>query len=170
MFTTRAVELNATVARESQEMEMPKEITDLMDGLAWSEPLLVEFLRAHRDVIPAQSGVYVFTNYSDRLEANHGVLYVGKARSLHGRLQSYLVAPNELRLLSPRAKDGRISRSLRHAGKVQLLMEINQRIAYSPHLRTEIWVRWHLTDDAERLEKILISGLKPAFNSTFNTR
>jgi hypothetical protein len=134
-------------------------------ALAWSDPKRIEDLRDDRTVIPKNSGVYVFTNYPERLEKNTGVLYVGKAKSLHGRMQSYLADPSEMLVLSKRSGSHRVSSSLRHAGKVQILMEVQQRMRALGHTKSGIWVRWHIAASPAVIEDQLIKYLQPAFNT-----
>jgi len=57
---------------------------------------------------------------------------------LRDRLPSYLADPTTLPVFS-RSKPGRISTSLRHAGKVHLRLEIQQKYRYSGS--AGIWVR-----------------------------
>lgn len=134
-------------------------------GLAWSAPHKLEALREDRSPIPKLSGVYVFTNHAGSLERNTGVLYVGKAKTLHARVQSYLADPSEVLLLSPRSGGQRLSTSLRHAGKVVLLIEVQQRYRALGHTESGIWVRWHACHEPGPLERQLISYLQPAFNT-----
>ena len=130
--------------------------------IAWSDPVSVENLRANRQWLPRQSGVYAFTNYSNALEKNTGVLYVGKARSLLARVQSYLVDPNKV-LLTSRRNPSAISSSLRHAGKAQLLVQIQQRARDAAPCG--VWVRWSVCTEPAPLEELLLAYLKPAFNT-----
>jgi hypothetical protein len=141
-------------------------VPDWFTALAWSAPKRIEDLRDDRTVIPKNSGVYVFTNYPGRLEKNTGVLYVGKAKSLHSRIQSYLADPGEMLVLSKRSGGQKISSSLRHAGKVQILMEVQQRMRALGHTKTGIWVRWHVVASPAVIEDQLIKYLYPAFNTT----
>jgi len=55
------------------------------------------------------------------------------------------------------------SSSLRHAGKVQLLVEMQQKSRGAG--RSGIWVRWSPTASAANVEQLLISYLRPAFNT-----
>lgn len=132
-------------------------------SIHWSEAVSLETLRVSRNFLPRFSGVYVFTNYSDTLARNTGVLYVGKATSLHARVQSYLVDPSEMLVLSARSGTERINTSLRHAGKTQLLVKIQQRSRGSGPVG--IWVRWFVTSNPKLLETQLISYLRPAYNT-----
>lgn len=133
--------------------------------LSWSEPVKVETLRADRTLIPKESGVYVFTNYSGPLERNTGVLYVGKAKTLNSRLASYLADPREMLLLSQKSGEARVSSSLRHAGKAQLLVEIQQRYHVPGNADSGIFVRWVTRSEPKSLEDRLIEYLQPAFNT-----
>ena len=133
--------------------------------LSWSDPIPVEKLRADRDRLPIESGVYVFTNYGTKLEKNYGVLYVGKAKSLHKRVQSYLADPAKLLVFSDRSGKQRLNTSLRHAGKVQLLMEVQQKYRDVGDLTIYMWVRWHVCQAPATLEDQLIKYLSPAYNS-----
>ena len=135
-------------------------------AIAWSAPVTVEALRSNRMQIPQPSGVYVFTNYSGVLQANTGVLYVGKATSLFSRLSSYLVDPNEMLVLSTRSGGTRLNTSLRHAGKVQLLVELQQKSRAGG--QSGLYVRWSAVSSPAILERMLISYLRPAFNTQGN--
>ena len=132
------------------------------EALSWSPAVAVEQLRQDRSGIPASSGVYVFTNYLGALQRNTGVLYVGKAKSLAKRLGSYLADPAELQVFSSRTP-GRISTSLRHAGKVQLLVEMQQKSRDGRPCG--MWLRWTLSASPVALESQLIQYLQPAYNS-----
>ena len=136
-------------------------VPDWFSSIAWSDPVRVEALRSSRQLLPNRSGVYVFTNYGGPLEKNTGVLYVGRAGSLFTRVQSYLVDPGEMKIMSSRGSG--VSSSLKHAGKAQLLVEIQQRARGPGPLG--IWVRWSATAAHEVLEKLLLSYLKPAYNT-----
>ncbi len=132
-------------------------------AMQWSPAVGVEALRSNRQLLPLGPGVYVFTNYGGALEKNTGVLYVGKAASLASRVQSYLVNPAELRVMSERSGSPRISSSLRHAGKVQLLVEIQQK---SRGIGSSgLWIRWTQVALPHMLESQLIQYLRPAFNT-----
>lgn len=132
-------------------------------SLQWSAPVGVEALRGARHRLPAQSGVYVFTNYSGALAPNTGVLYVGKAKSLASRVASYLVDPAGMQVMSTRSGTERLNTSLRHAGKVQLLVELQQKSrAGGP---SGLWVRWLISASPAALEASLIGYLRPAFNT-----
>ena len=135
------------------------------DSIVWSKPIPIEQLRVERDELPKSSGVYIFTNYSGRLERNFGVLYVGKAKSLHRRVQSYLADPGKLLLFSYRSGEQRLNSSLKHAGKVQLMVEIQQKYRNAGDIRTYMWVRWHKCPSPAVLEDQLIKYLDPAYNS-----
>ncbi len=132
-------------------------------SLEWSDPIRVEDLREKRSLLPRKSGVYVFTNYSANLEQNFGVLYVGRAGSLFQRVQSYLSDPSKVRIFSKTSEKSEINTSLNHAGKVQLLMKIQQGMHSTPY--SGIWVRWHTTGSPHLLEAQLISYLRPAYNT-----
>lgn len=134
-------------------------------ALVWSPEHKIEDLRDDRTLIPKESGVYVFTNYASVLEKNTGVLYVGKAGSLHSRVQSYLADPNEILVLSRRSGGTRVSSTLRHPGKVQLLMAVQQRMRALGHGGSGIWVRWVKEAAPAVLEEQLIKYLQPAFNT-----
>ena len=138
-------------------------------SLAWSAPVRIETIRENRQVLPWSSGVYVLTLYDGPLVKNNGVLYVGKAKSLRKRVSSYLPSPFDLRLLSPRKKDGRASRSLRHVGKNLLLMEIQQKSQYG-QFESGVWLRWFEVRQPAVLEKSLIEYFQPAFNTALNPR
>jgi hypothetical protein len=132
-------------------------------SITWSSPVTIESLRTNRNLLPHCSGVYVFTNYSATLEQNFGVLYVGKATSLNNRVKSYLVDPSNMLVMSSRSATPRLNSSLRHAGKVQLLVELQQR-SRGVGL-TGIWVRWTQSNSPAMLEQMLIGYLHPAFNT-----
>lgn len=135
--------------------------------LAWSAAHSVEALRETRNILPLGPGVYLFSTYSTAVERDTGVLYIGKARSLRKRLSSYLVDPEALHLFSLRSGEQRMSRSLLHAGKNLLLMEIQQRArSGSPGL----WVRWVVDPHPGVLERLLIDHYRPAFNTSLNPR
>ena len=131
----------------------------------WSEPVPIEDLRRDRTRIPPASGVYCFTTFDWTLEKNFGVLYVGKAKSLHKRIQSYLVDPAKLLILSQRSGTMRLSTSLRHTGKNLLLMEIQQKYRAEGLTKTFIWVRWHECASPHTLESQLIRYLQPKYNT-----
>ncbi len=132
-------------------------------GISWSAPVALELLRANRNLLPNASGVYVFTNYDSALQNNTGVLYVGKATSLFSRVQSYLADPSEMLLMSARSGGTRVNTSLKHAGKAQLLVKIQQKSrGLGP---SGIWVRWTQIASPASLETDLIGYLRPAFNT-----
>jgi len=131
----------------------------------WSEPVPIEDLRRDRTRIPSASGVYCFTTFDWTLEKNFGVLYVGKAKSLHKRIQSYLVDPAKLLILSQRSGTMRLSTSLRHTGKNLLLMEVQQKYRAEGLTKTFIWVRWHECASPHTLESQLIQYLQPKYNT-----
>ncbi|MFT3734769.1 MAG: type VI secretion system baseplate subunit TssG [Rhodocyclaceae bacterium] len=133
-------------------------------GLRWSDPEKIEDLRKNRGLLPRKSGVYVFTNYSFALEKNTGVLYVGKATSLYERVQSYLADPTDVQIFSRRYGGTRVSSTLKHPGKAQLLMEVAQRMNMGC-VPCGIWVRWLVKTAPAVLEDDLIKYLQPAFNT-----
>ena len=131
-------------------------------SIAWSAPVSLEALRANRGQLPNLSGVYVFTNYAGALEPNTGVLYVGKAASLLRRVQSYLPHPNETKVAS-RTNPERVSSTLKHAGKTQLLVEIQQKSRGTA--ASGIFVRWWVTASPKITEDLLLGYLRPAYNT-----
>lgn len=132
--------------------------------IRWSEPVPIEILRVERVRLPRSSGLYVFTNHPDAIEPGRGVLYLGKAKNLHSRLQSYLADPARLLVFSPR-NPLRPNSSLRHAGKVQLLIEVQQKYREAGAATSFIWVRWCECPSPRDREKPLIRYLQPAFNT-----
>lgn len=134
-----------------------------LSSIVWSTPRTLESLRANRNLLPHRMGVYVFTNYDGPLEQGTGVLYVGKATSLHQRVQSYLVDPATMYVMSQRPGGTRLNSSLKHPGKVLLLVEIQQK-SRSGGL-SGIWIRWTQTSSATVLEPQLIHYFQPAFNA-----
>lgn len=134
-------------------------------GLDWSPGHKIETLRDERTLIPKLSGVYVFSNYQGPVDPCTGILYVGKAKSLHSRLQSYLADPDEILILSKHSGGQRVSSTLRHAGKAQLLVEVQQRMRALGHGESGIWVRWVTVAAPAVLEDSLIKYLQPAFNT-----
>ena len=134
-------------------------------SVSWSKPAPIEDLRRDRTRLPASSGVYCFTTFDWELEKNFGVLYVGKAKSLHKRVQSYLTDPEKLLVLSKRSGTMRLSTSLRHTGKNLLLMEIQQKYRAEGITKTFIWVRWHQCPSPHTLESQLIEYLQPKYNT-----
>ena len=132
-------------------------------SIVWSAPLAVEALRTNRNWLPRLPGVYVFTNFAGPLEKSPGVLYVGNATSLFNRVQSYLVDPREMLVMSSRSGGQRDNSSLNHAGKAQLLAEIQQKSrGPSP---SGICIRWSQTTSPASLEQLLLTYLRPAFNT-----
>lgn len=131
-------------------------------SIAWSAPVSLEALRSNRGQLPNLSGVYVFTNYPEALEPNTGVLYVGKATSLFRRVQSYLPDPSETKVAS-RTNPQRVSSTLKHAGKAQLLVEIQQKSRSMA--ASGIFVRWWVTASPKVTEDLLLSYLRPAYNT-----
>ncbi|WP_457419935.1 hypothetical protein [Roseateles sp. P5_E7] len=134
-------------------------------ALSWSASVPIEELRLDRQRLPRTSGVYVFTNYPEALEKNFGVLYVGKAKSLFKRVQSYLVDPENLLVMSQKSGGTRLSTSLRHTGKNLLLIEVQQKYRAEGLTKSFIWVRWHECASPHTLESQLIQYLQPAFNT-----
>ena len=136
-------------------------IDQWFSNLVWSPPIPIESLRSNRSVLPRLSGVYVFTNYAGRLEKNTGVLYVGKAGNLFTRVPAYLVDPSTMPVIS--ARTGKLSSSLRHAGKNGILTELQARSRGTAP--SGIYVRWSTTLDPQTTETLLIGYLRPAFNT-----
>ncbi len=137
-------------------------------AISWSAPYAVETLRRggiNRDLVPRAPGVYAFTLF-DRpitLAMRLGVLYVGKATSLRSRMKSYMVDPATL---SVTGRSGGLSTSLKHAGKVGLLVQIQQRSRGTAP--SGIFYRWAVTHDeaeARRLELSLLNYLRPGLNT-----
>lgn len=139
----------------------------VIDEMPWNAPVTIEEIRADRGLLPTCPGLYVFTNYAGILTKNTGVLYIGKAKSLRTRVSSYLTDPTNILLFSPRKKDQKLSRSLRHTGKTLLLTEIQQRSRFAT---SGIWLRWMKHDIPAELEGILIEYFEPAFNTSLNPR
>ena len=125
-------------------------------SLVWNNSLTVSAVRARREMIPARAGVYVFSKAPFN-GPGCGVLYVGKAASLSQRLPSYLGLPEQTRVLS-RTGTGATSSSLRHAGKVQILMEVMHGEG------NNVWLTWCCFAKPALLEGALIDWLKPAYN------
>ncbi len=132
--------------------------------IAWTPPVPIEVLRVERVRLPRQSGLYLFTNHDGAVHPRLGNLYLGKAKSLYARLQSYLVDPASLMLFSPR-NPLKTNSSLRHAGKAQLLVEVQQKYREAGATQSFIWVRWHVCPSPRALEKALIQQMRPAFNT-----
>lgn len=125
--------------------------------LRWSLPVRVAELRHSRSQLPSSPGVYVFSK--SPMSWEHGILYVGMTtRSLRSRVPSYLADPERVRLLS-RRRPGETSSSLRHAGKVQLLMEFMSSGGAGEY------VRWACCANPRTVEVQLIRDLKPAYNT-----
>ncbi len=135
-------------------------------SIQWSTPVTVEALRIARHQIPRAPGVYVFTNYDGPLAQNTGVLYVGKASTLATRLPGYLVDPQTMMLMSSRSGTPRLNTSLKHAGKVHLLVKLQQRSRNGAS--SGIWIRWAQAPSPHILETLLIGYLHPAFNTHGN--
>ena len=98
-------------------------------AIAWSAPHAVETLRrggVHRDVVPKAPGVYAFTLFDGpiTLGMKLGVLYIGKATTLRSSMKAYMVDPATL---SVTGRGGELSTSLKHAGEVGVLVQIQQR-------------------------------------------
>lgn len=137
-------------------------------AIAWSAPYAVETLRRgglHRDLVPRAPGVYAFTLFDGpiTLGMKLGVLYVGKATSLRSRMKSYMVDPATL---SVTGRSGQPSTSLKHAGKVGVLVQIQQRSRGTAP--SGIFYRWAVTHDeaeARRLELLLLDYLRPGLNT-----
>ena len=138
-----------------------------LQDLKWSVPYQIEDIRDDRKLLPNCSGVYVFTSYRGPVERNTGVLYIGKAKSLRKRLSKYLSSPFKILLLSPKKRDKKLSRSLRHTGKNLLLMEIQQKSRYG---QSGMWLRWAEKSNPSVLEKALIIYYEPSFNTSLNPR
>ncbi len=137
-------------------------------GIAWSAPYAVETLRrggVNRDVVPKAPGVYAFTLFDGpiTLGMKLGVLYVGKATTLRSRMKAYMVDPATL---STTGRGGQPSTSLKHAGKVGVLVQIQQRSRGTAP--SGIFYRWAVTHDeaqARRLELLLLNYLQPGLNT-----
>ena len=137
-------------------------------ALAWSAPYAVESLRRggpHRDQVPRQPGVYAFTLFDAPITVGNrlGVLYVGKATTLRSRMKSYMVDPATLMLEGRR---GELNTSLKHAGKVNVLVQVQQRSRGTAPSGT--FYRWAVTNDeaeARRLELLLLDYLRPGLNT-----
>ncbi len=139
-------------------------------ALTWSTSLPVEALcsgGAHRNVAPAAPGVYVFTLFDGPLTPpmKLGVLYVGKAKNLAHAHPSYLVDPANV---ATTGRTGQQSKSLNHAGKVNILVSIVGRSQGAGP--SGVFFRWAVTPtvaDAEHTEKLLTNYFQPAHN-TYN--
>ena len=137
-------------------------------AISWSAPYAVETLRrggVNRDVVPKAPGVYAFTLFDGpiTLAMKLGVLYVGKATSLRSRMKAYMVDPAAL---SVTGRTGQPSTSLLHAGKVGVLVQIQQRSRGTAP--SGIFYRWAVTHDeaeARRLELMLLNYLRPGLNT-----
>ena len=138
------------------------------DAISWSTPQAVETLRrggVNRDLVPKAPGVYAFTLFDGpiTLAMKLGVLYVGKATTLRSRMKAYMVDPATL---SVTGRGGQLSTSLKHAGKVGLLVQIQQRSRGTAP--SGIFYRWAVTRDeaeARRLELLLLNFLRPGLNT-----
>ena len=137
-------------------------------AINWSAPYAVETLRrggVHRDIVPKAPGVYAFTLFDGpiTLAMKLGVLYVGKATTLRSRMKAYMVDPATL---SVAGRTGQASTSLKHAGKVGVLVQIQQRSRGTAP--SGIFYRWAVTHDeaeARRLELLLLTTLRPGLNT-----
>ena len=129
----------------------------------WTEPVGFEMLRVDRVRLPRGPGLYLFTNHPGAVEPGRGVLYLGKASNLYTRVSSYLKDPGELMIFS-QSRPGRISSNLRHAGKVMLLVEIQQK-QRAGVAQAGVWIRWYECAAPRALEKPLIGHLQPAYNT-----
>jgi hypothetical protein len=120
-------------------------------------------LREQRDLIPQKSGVYIFSRTPGDITDNAlGVLYVGKADNLRSRLPAYLADPRTTPLMSSK-RPGEASSALKHPGKAQLMVQLQQDLASGGE--SHIWVRWIETDQPKALEDKLIRAYQPAFNT-----
>jgi hypothetical protein len=142
----------------------PKWFSDIQ----WATPCAVETLRrgaANRDQVPRKPGVYAFTLFDGAITLGNrlGVLYVGKATTLRSRMKSYMVDPA---VLSLAGRNGEPNTSLKHAGKVGVLVQIQQRSRGTAP--SGIFYRWAVTRDeaeARRLELLLLDYLRPGLNT-----
>jgi hypothetical protein len=135
----------------------------------WSDPVPVERLRDDRSTVPRAPGLYVFTNHAGAVEQGPGVLYVGKTEDRNGlwsRLSGYLKDPGAIPVLSGR-HPGQLSSRMRHAGKLGLLTEIQQKYR-NGNTDSHVFVRWSVNPAPSDLEKALIQDLKPKFNTQHN--
>ena len=138
--------------------------TQFLSAISWSPPVPIETLRVERSRLPQVGGVYVFTSYQSTVEKNFGVLYVGKATNLAKRVLTYLTDPSAINIFSPRGESLRLNTSLKHVGKVHLLVEIQQKYRNPDAKTTFIWVRWVIDPNPSELERKLIEYLQPKFN------
>ena len=137
-------------------------------AITWSTPYAVETLRrggVHRDLVPKAPGVYAFTLFDGPISLGMklGVLYIGKATNLRQRMKAYMVDPATL---SVTGRSGQLSTSLKHAGKVGVLVQIQQRSRGTAP--SGIFYRWAVTHDeaqARRLELLLLDYLRPGLNT-----
>lgn len=129
-------------------------------SVQWSRPIAVRALRSARSLIPHKPGVYVFTKHNHPLlSPGHGILYVGVAETaLAQRLPKYLGDPSKTMILG---RTGNISSSLKHQGKVQLLLETMHGDISG---QDTVWVRWFPYSKAALLEGALMDYLMPGFN------
>lgn len=136
--------------------------------LTWSQPLAVETFRrgqVNRMLPPESAGVYVFTLFDDTLSVDKklGVIYIGESGNLRSRIKSYMVDPEELNVLG---RGGKVSTSLKHAGKVGLLVQIQQRSRGAA--ASGIFLRWTLAAEknaALALEVKMINLFTPGLNN-----
>lgn len=141
--------------------------SDWFSVLTWSDPLAIETFRrgqVNRQAPPESAGVYVFTLFGDGLTIDKklGVIYIGESANLRRRIKSYMVDPDEMKLLG---RTGRVNTSLKHAGKVGLLVQIQARSRGSAP--TGIFLRWTRTANkhaAQTLERKLITYFTPGLN------
>ena len=137
-------------------------------ALTWSTPLAIESLwrgGANRHAAPASAGVYAFTLFDApiTLAMKLGVLYIGKAGNLRTRTKSYLVDPARL---STVGRTGKTNTSLNHAGKVGVLVAVQQRSRGTAP--SGIFFRWaQLPSEAEarRNELLLLDYFQPGLNT-----
>ena len=136
--------------------------------IQWSTPYAVETLRrgaVNRDLVPRKPGVYAFTLFDGplTLAMRLGVLYIGKATTLRARMKSYMVDPAELSLTG---RTGETNTSLKHPGKVAVLVQIQQRSRGTA--LSGVFYRWAVTHDAaeaRRIELLLLDYLRPGLNT-----
>ena len=137
-------------------------------ALAWSTPLAVETLwrgGANRHAAPDAPGVYAFMLFDGpiTLAMKLGVLYIGKAGNLRTRTKSYLVDPARL---STVGRTGKTNTSLNHAGKVGVLVAVQQRSRGTAP--SGIFLRWSVLAseaDARRNELLLLDYFQPGLNT-----
>jgi|GEM_PF-6683370 len=144
---------------------------DFLRRMRWEGPVSVEYLRSHLASVPKRSGLYVFTNHTWSLMPGQGILYVGKSDrdpgGLQRRLSGYVADPASVKVLS--SKDPATpmwSGTLQHAGKAQLLTEIQQKYR-NGNTSSHVYVRWHRDATPSAREPALVRYLRPAFNTDF---